>query len=93
MDSVVHATPKRKKTSRKREETKNQTKPMISKVTTLSTRKAASLIGDSQTFILSILHGDLHLKPYKYQEWHKLEYHDYERRVNFAKWIQQPNSL
>ena len=60
---------------------------MISKVTTLSTRKAASLIGDSQTFILSILHDDLHLKPYKYQEYHKLEYHDYERRVDFAKWI------
>ena len=60
---------------------------MISKDTTLSTRKAASPIGDSQTFILSILHGDLHLKPYKYQEWHKLVYHDYEQRVNFAKWV------
>ena len=33
-----------------------------------------------------ILSDDLHLKPYKLQDWHKLETHDYEKRVEFARW-------
>ena len=32
-----------------------------------------------------ILSDDLHLKLYKLQDWHKLETHDYEKRV--AKWF------
>ena len=28
---------------------------------------------------------DLHNKPYKLHEWHKLEPHDYAARVDFAK--------
>ena len=31
-----------------------------------------------------ILHDDLHIKPYKFHQWHKLEYEDYEKRLNFA---------
>lgn len=85
--SVGYATPKRKEPNKKREETKNQLKTMFSEDSTLSSRKAASAIGVSQTLIISILNDDLHLKPYKYQEWHKLEYHDYEKRVKFATWF------
>ena len=37
--------------------------------------------------ILNVLHDDLHFKPYKYQQWHRLELHDYEKRVDFAQWF------
>jgi len=60
---------------------------MISENTSLSTRKAASAIGVSSYLIISILHDDARLKPYRTQEWHKLETRDYERRVNFATWL------
>jgi len=54
---------------------------------TISTRKAASALGLSRSLILTILSDDLHLKPYKYHDWHKLEDRDYVSRVQFATWF------
>jgi transposase len=85
--SVGHTPPKRRENTQKRNDAKNQLEKMVTEDCTLSTRKAASAIGVSQTFIVSILHDDFHLKAYKYQQWHKLEDHDYEKRVNFAHWF------
>ena len=60
---------------------------------TFSIRKATSADGVSPTLVYKILHDDLHLKPYKYQEWHKLEEYDYEKRVKFAQWfLLRPNN-
>ena len=53
----------------------------------MSTRKAASAIGVSQTLILTILHDDLHLKPYKFHNFQALEDADYEKRLIFANWF------
>jgi hypothetical protein len=53
----------------------------------LSTRKAASAIGVSQTLILTILQDDLHLKPYKFHNFQALEDADYEKRLIFANWF------
>jgi len=91
--SVAYALPKRREPNPKREEARNQLKSMISEDYTLSSRKAASAIGVSQTLIISILNDDLHVKPYKQQEWHKLEYHDYEKRVQFATWYLSLHSI
>jgi hypothetical protein len=85
--SVGYTRPKCKEPSKKREEAKNQLKVMVSENTSLSSRKAASALGVSQYLILSILHDDMHVKPYKQQHFHKLEYHDYEKRVDFARWF------
>jgi len=85
--SVSHPSPKRIKANSKREEAKTQLKALVLTEPTLSSRKAASAIGVSQSLILSILHDDLHLKPYKLQEWHNLEFHDYDKRVSFAQWF------
>ena len=41
----------------------------------------------STTLLYSILHDDLHLKPYKFNVWQKLEMHDYQKRVDFAQWF------
>ena len=53
----------------------------------VSIQKAASAAGVSPTLVFSILHDDLYLKPYKCHHWHKLEAHDYEKRVNSANWF------
>jgi hypothetical protein len=66
---------------------KNQLETMIAKFPNLSIRKAASSLQVSPTLVFTILHDDLHIKPYKYHQWHKLEEHDYEKRLNFAKWF------
>lgn len=85
--SVESLPPKRNGPSQKREEAKIELKAIISEHQTLSIRKAASIIGVSATLVHSILHDDLHLKPYKYQHYHKLEEGDGEKRVIFAKWF------
>lgn len=85
--SVLPMSNKRKEPSKKRENTKNQLETMVSEFPNLSIRKAASAIGVSTKLIYHILHDDFHLKPYKYQQWHKLEVHDYEKRVKFADWF------
>jgi hypothetical protein len=79
--------PKHKQPSQKRLEAQIQLKTMIADPTSFSTRKAACTLGMSHTTILSILHDDFHFKAYKYHFWHKLEEHDYEKRVIFARWF------
>jgi hypothetical protein len=89
--SVGHVAPKPKNPSEKREMAKNQLNFMVSNFDAFSISKAASAIGVSKTLVYHILHDDLHLKPYKFHLWHKLEDHDYEKRVNFARWfLKQP---
>jgi hypothetical protein len=85
--SVLPKPPIKKQPCEKREEAKNQLKDMVADSATFSSRKASSALGISQTLVLSILHDDLHLKPYKHHKWHKLEVHDYEKRVEFATWF------
>ena len=41
----------------------------------------------STTLLYSILHDDLHLKPYNFNVWQKLETHDYQKLVDFAQWF------
>ena len=72
--SVAHMPPKRKNPSQKREDAKKQLETMVTDFSTISIRKAASAVGVSPTLVYHILHDDLHLKPYKYQEWHKLKH-------------------
>jgi hypothetical protein len=78
--SVAPMPPKPKLPSQKRLEAQNQLKAMVADPTTFSSRKASAVVGISHTTVLSILHDDLHLKAYKYHQWHKLEVHDYEKR-------------
>lgn len=85
--SVGHVPPKPKTPSQKRETAKIQLKNMVSDFEKFSIRKAASATGVSPTLVYHILHDDLHLKPYKYHQWHKLESGDHEKRLNFASWF------
>jgi hypothetical protein len=85
--SVIWTTKNRRPTSQKREEVKNQLETMIAENPTLSTRKAASALQCSQTLIVTVLHDDLHLKPYKFHNWHVIEEHDYAKRLAFAEWF------
>ena len=86
-NSVTHMPPKWKNLSQIREDAKKQLETMVTDFSTISIRKAASAVGVSPTLVYHILHDDLHLKPHKYQEWHKLDAHDYEKRVEFAHWF------
>jgi hypothetical protein len=72
---------KRKNIVQKREKNK-----LVSEFPNLSIRKAAFALDVSPTLVYNIFHDDLHLKPYKFHIWHKLEAKDYEKRVNFANW-------
>ena len=85
--SVAHVPPKHKNLGQKREMVKKQLKNLVSDFVQLSIRKAASAVGVSPTLVYHILHDDLHLKPYKFHLWHKLEDKDYEKRLNFAHWF------
>ena len=60
---------------------------MFDKNPKLSIRKAASAVGVSSTLVYTVLHDDLHLKPYKLNRWHQLEPHCYEKRVDFLHWF------
>ena len=84
---VGHVSPKLKNPSQKREAAKIQVKNIVSEFSSLSIRKASSAFGISSTLVYHILHDDLHLKPYKFHQWHKLEEPDYEKRVIFAQWF------
>ena len=84
--SVIGTTNNSRPTCQKREEVKNQLETMIAENPTLSTRKASSL-QFSQTLIVTVLHDDLHLKPYKFHNWHVIEEHDYAKRLAFAEWF------
>jgi len=85
--SVVASLLKREIPSKKWEEAKIELQNLIEEMPSLSIRKASSALGVSLTLVFNILHDDLHLKPYKLKDWHKLEVHDYEKRVEFAQWF------
>ena len=91
--SVAHVPPKHKNLGQKREMAKKQLENMVPDFPKLSIRKAASAVGVSPTLVYHIFTDDLHLKPYKFHLWHKLEDKDYEKRLNFAHWfLKQPES-
>ncbi len=91
--SVARKARKNAELSEKRSATRNQLETLVRDFPNLSVRKAASAAGVSPTLIFTILHDDLHLKPYKLSHWHKLEEHDYEKRVIFAEWfLKLPNN-
>ena len=52
----------------------------------MSITKAAAAVGISATLTYHIISDDLHLKPYKFHRWHKLEDADCPKRVIFAEW-------
>ena len=85
--SVVCTSKNKKPRSHKREEAKNQLEVMITEKPDLSSRKEASALGISQTLVLTILHDDLHLKAYKFNNCHVIEEADYEKRELFADWF------
>ena len=85
--SVIGTTQNSRDTSQKREVVKNQLQNMIAENPSLSTRKAASALQCPQTLIVTVLHNDLHLKPYKFYNWHVIEEHDYAKRLGFAQWF------
>ena len=85
--SVTSSYPKTRKSSGKREDAKKQIESMIAEFPNLSIRKMSSASSVSTTLVFHILHDDLHLKPYKYHDWHKLEVHDYDKRLEFAQWF------
>ena len=60
---------------------------MILNFPNLSISKLASTSNVSRKLVYHILHDDLHLKPYKNHNWHKLKANDYEKRVDFAQWF------
>lgn len=84
--AVGRIPPKPKKISEKRLEAIEPVQNLISSFPSLSVRKMASAVGVSTKIVITILNDDLHLKPYKLQEWHRLETHDYEKRMDFARW-------
>ena len=85
--SVIGTTHNGSPASKKRKEVKNQLKEMVTENPSLSTRKAASALQCSQTLIVTVLHDDLHLKPFKFHSWHVIEEHDYAKRLAFAEWF------
>ena len=85
--SVHHVAPKPKIPDKKREMAKNDVENLVSEFAQLSIRKIASAVSVSPTLVYHILHDDLHLKPYKFFQWHKLEEPDYQKRLNFAHWF------
>lgn len=84
----VNFTPsEHKKMSKKREEAKNEIEILLEEDPSLSVRKLAVAVGVSYSLTRDILLEDLHLKPYKIHEYHKLEPADYKKRVNFASYF------
>ena len=73
--------------TQKRQEAKNKLETMVSDFPNLSIRKAASAVGVSPSLAHNILHDDLHLKPYKFHRWHKIDKKDFSKRVIFAEWF------
>ena len=90
--SVARVPPNKKILDQKREIAKNEVEKLVSDFPQLSIRKAASAVGVSATLVYHILHDDLHLKSYKFHQWHKLEEGDYNKRLNFTTWsLNLPN--
>jgi hypothetical protein len=73
----------------KREKAKKELEKLVSEFPNLSIRKAACAVNISLTLVYHIFHDDLHLKPYKYHFWHKLDNENYLKKVYFAKFVLQ----
>lgn len=84
--SVYDLPPIQQKIDEKREEAKNHLIDLIEEMPRLSIRKASKATGMSYGSVQRMLKEDLHLKPYKEQEYHKLLPTDYKKRVQFAEW-------
>lgn len=69
------------------ENVKNQLKTLYKENPSLSLRKAACVLGISYNATRDVLKNHLHLKPYKYNDYHELEPEDYPKRVKFASWF------
>jgi hypothetical protein len=76
--SVARRARKKLESSEKRSEAKNSSKPWL---------MIFQICRSEKRILQSAFLGDLHLKPYKLTLWHKLEEHDYEKRVIFAEWF------
>ena len=63
---------------------KNQPENLVSDFSQFLIRKVASGVCISPTLVYYIFHDDMHLKPYKFHLWHKLEVKEYEKKLNFA---------
>ena len=72
---------KKKRTKSKTRYAKNQLETMATGFSLFSIKKTGSAVDVSPTLLYHILHDDLHLKLYKYQEWHKFEEYYYGKRV------------
>ena len=75
------------KPNEKLEEAKNQLKKLFSDDPSLSLRKAAVAVDISYRMTRNIVKNELHLKPYKYNDYHELMPQDYPKRIEFAKWF------
>ena len=73
--------------SQKRMNAKESLEKIVEENPSISSRKAASALQVSQKLILTILSDDLHLKPFNFHHWHKLEERDYATRIEFAIWF------
>jgi inhibitor of nuclear factor kappa-B kinase subunit alpha len=91
--SVEDLPPIRSKIDEKFEKAQIKITDLIHANPTLSIRLLMSAvsasIGESISigYIHKFLREDLHLKPYKLQEYHQLKPPDYSQRVEFAKWL------
>ena len=85
--SVVHILRRVRDPTQKRQEAKKKLETMVSDFPNLSIRKAASAVGVSPSSAHNILHDDLHLKPYTFHRWHKLDENFFSKRVIFAGWF------
>jgi hypothetical protein len=85
--SVIHIPHIVRDPTQKRQEAKNRLKTMVLDFPNLSIRKAASAVGVSPSLAHNIPHDDLHLQPYKFYCWHKIEEKDSSKRVIFAGWF------
>jgi hypothetical protein len=75
------------KVNEQRESAKKQLIDLIHEFPKLSVRKAASAVGLNRETVRVFLKEDLHLKPYKEQEYHQLLPADHDKRVEFANWV------
>ena len=85
--SIASLPPIQSKINEQREDAKNQLRTLISENPRLSVRKASRAVGMSYGSTRRFLLEDLHLKPFKDQEWHELKKPDYPKRVEFARWL------
>ena len=76
--------PLQNKTADRFEDVKNQLKKLCYEDPTLLLRKVSSGVGISYNATRDIVKNVLNLKPYKYNDYHKLQPQCYQGRVDFA---------